>query len=258
MKNKLFIMGLLFSKLLTAQDAGEIIRRYESEMNATDQEATLSMKLISKSGAVRERALSWSSCTDKNGHEASYLYFTSPADIKGSAFLTVENQSGQDDQWLYLPVLKRSRRISSNEKGKSFMGTDFSYEDIGGEEVDDNSYKLLRTEGDGSDVTYVIEAVYINPQKSKETGYSKRVLYIKKTNNMLIKAKFYGLDGNLKKILECSGFEYYSKVKKWRPKTMLMKNMEKGSQTVLTFLNYKINEGINPERFTLRYLESNQ
>lgn len=257
MKTLFFFCMLVSSVLLKAQEAKEIVKRYENEMDAADQEATLSMKLISKTGAVRERTLNWCSQTDEKELESSYLYFTAPADIKGSAFLTIENESGQDDQWLYLPVLRRSRRISSGEKGKSFMGTDFTYEDIGSEKIDDNTYQLLRTERSGNDVIYVIEAVYADPQKSKETGYLKRVMYLNKTNNMLVKAEFYGLNGMLKKTLECSGFTFYGDVKKWRPGTMHMKNREKGSQTVLTFTNYKINKGIDPGRFTLRYLESN-
>lgn len=258
MKTFLLIVIFLAPAFLKAQDAEEIVKLYEKSMDAADQEAILSMKLISKNGVVRERSLSWSSRTGEDGLEASYLYFTSPADIKGSAFLTIENQSGQDDQWLYLPALSRSRRISSGEKGKSFMGTDFSYEDIGGEEIEGSTYKLLSTEKIGDDVINVIEALYKDSRKSKETGYSKRIMYISEKNNMLVKAEFFGLDEKLKKTLKCSGFEYYPDVKKWRPNTMHMTNNEKGSQTVLTFLEYKINTGIGPERFSLRYLESNQ
>jgi outer membrane lipoprotein-sorting protein len=257
MKSLILITLVLFSSLLNAQDGRTIVELYEKEMEALDQEALLTMKLISKNGAIRERSLIWSCRTDKNGRDASYIYFSSPSDIKGSAFLTVENQTGQDDQWLFLPALKRSRRISSDEKGKSFMGTDFTYEDIGSEKSSENKYKLLRTDGKANDVIYVVEAMYVNAQKSKETGYTKRLLYINKSNNMMVKAEFYGLDGTLKKVLECSDFIYYGEAKKWRPKTLCMKNLEKGSQTVLKFENYKINKGIDPERFTLRYLESN-
>jgi hypothetical protein len=257
MRTLIAVLLALTPNFLGAQEAKEIVKQYKNAMDAADQEATLSMKLISKKGAIRERTLTWSSRTDKDGLEASYLHFLAPADIKGSAFLTIENRSGQDDQWLYLPALKRSRRISSDEKGKSFMGTDFTYEDIGSEEVNENRYRLLRTEGMGNDIVFVIEATYANAQKSRETGYSRRVLHISKANSMLVKAEFYGPDGNLIKTLECSGFEYFPELDKWRPKTMTMSNLEKGSQTILVFTNYKINKGIDPERFTVRNLESN-
>lgn len=257
MKTQILIIMFLLPLVLHAQDAKQIIKQYENEMDANDQEATLTMQLISKNGNVRERTLTWRSQTDKNGKESSYLYFSAPADIKGTAFLTVENESGQDDQWLYLPALKRSRRISSNEKSKSFMGSDFTYEDIGNENSDECNYTQIRTETLNDDQVSVIEATYKDPKRSKETGYSKRIIYINLKNNMLIKSEFYSLDGKLFKVLECSDFELLAESKKWRPNTFSMKNLDKNTQTILKFSNYKINKGIDPNIFTIRHLESN-
>jgi outer membrane lipoprotein-sorting protein len=257
MKTTLLVLLILFSTLLNAQDGRAIVRLYEKEMESTDQEAMLTMKLISKNGSTRERTLIISNRTDKSNRDASYIYFSAPADIKGTAFLSVENEAGNDDQWLFLPTLKRSRRISSNEKGKSFLGTDFTYEDLGSEKSSGITYKYLRSEQLGNIILQVVEAVYTNPTRSKETGYSKRILFINSENNMLVKTEFYGIEGTLKKILDCSNFEYYADSKKWRPKTLIMKNMEKETQTILQFEYYKINKGIDPNRFTLRNLESN-
>lgn len=257
MKTILSVSFILFSTLLNAQNGREIVQLYEKEMESTDQEALLTMKLISKNGNARERSLILSNRTDKSNRDASYIYFTAPADIKGTAFLSVENESGNDDQWLFLPALKRSRRISSSEKGKSFLGTDFTYEDLGSEKSSEITYKYLRAEQLGNIVLQVVEAVYANPVRSKETGYSKRILYINSENNMLVKTEFYGVEGTLNKVLDCSNFEYYADSKKWRPKTLIMKNLEKGTQTILQFEYYKINKGIDSNRFTLRNLESN-
>lgn len=257
MKSLFFALLFGITTIANAQDGKAIVERYKKELDATDQEATLTMKLVSKTGTIRERSLTWSSQTGKDGREASYIYFSAPTDIKGTAFLSVENLSGNDDQWLYLPSLKRSRRISSNEKGKSFMGTDFTYQDIGNENINESSYRFIRTEKNGDSEINVVEATYISPEKIKETGYSKRVLYINNANGLLVKSEFWGLDGKIKKVLECSDFEFFAESQKWRPKTMHMKDLEKGTQTTLIFTNFKINKGIDPNRFTVRYLESN-
>lgn len=257
MKTKIFLFLTCLTMFANAQNAKNIVDQYELAMKANDQEATLTMKLISKNGTIRQRTLSWSSQTDANGRNASHILFTAPADIKGSAFLSIENQTGQDDQWLYLPSIKRSRRISSNEKGKSFMGSDFTYEDIGSVKSDENTYKLIGTEKKAGFEIYTIEATYIKPDRHKETGYSRRVFYISSDNYMLLKSEFFGLDGKLKKVLECSDFEYFSEPQKWRPKTLHMKDLDKGTQTILIFSNYSINKGIDPNRFTIRHLETN-
>jgi outer membrane lipoprotein-sorting protein len=257
MKNLIILIAIICSTSLYAQDAKTIVEKNKAAMEINDQEATLTMKLVGKSGSVRERSLVWSTLKDKNGLSSSYLLFTAPADIKGTAFLSIENASGNDDQWLFLPALKRSRRIASNEKSQSFMGSDFTYDDLGEQEIDQSDYKLLRTEDQGAAKLHVIETAYKNPQKIKESGYSKRIIWIDATTYMLVKTEFYGTDGKLKKVLECSGFKQFGDKKLWRPQVYIMKNLEKGTETHLRFANYKINQGIDASRFTLRNLESN-
>ena len=146
MKNLIILIAIICSTSLFAQDAKSIIEKNKTEMEATDQEVTLTMQLVSKSGSTRERSLTWSTMKAKTGLSSSYLLFTAPADIKGTAFLSQENATGNDDQWLFLPALKRSRRISSNEKGQSFMGSDFTYDDLGEEDTNKSTYKLLKSE----------------------------------------------------------------------------------------------------------------
>jgi hypothetical protein len=226
-------------------------------MDATDQEVTLAMQLVGKSGSIRERSLLWSTQEGKTQLSSSYLLFTAPADIKGTAFLSIENVSGNEDQWLFLPALKRSRRISSNEKGQSFMGSDFTYDDLGEEDVTQSSYKLLKSEPSESGTLQVIEAIYTDQQKIKESGYSKRIITIDEKTNMMLKCEFYGIDGKLRKVLECSNFKQFGESKRWRPQNYRMKNVEKSTETILLFGEYKINKGIDPNRFTLRNLESN-
>lgn len=257
MKNLITLIFVISSTLLFAQDAKSIIEKNKTEMEATDQEVNLTMQLVGKSGSIRERSLVWSTLKAKTGHASSYLLFTAPADIKGTAFLSQENATGNDDQWLFLPALKRSRRISSNEKGQSFMGSDFTYDDLGEEDINKSTYKLLKSEPTGDGNLQVIEAVYTDQQKIKESGYSKRIISINEKTNMMVKTEFYGTDGKLRKVLECSEFKQFGDQKRWRPMRYQMKNMEKGTETILKFGDYKIDKGIDANRFTIRNLESN-
>ena len=257
MKNIITFILILAATTIFAQDAKTIVEKNKSAMEANDQEATLTMKLVSKSGSVRERSLIWSTLKDKNGLSSSYLFFSAPADIKGTAFLSIENASGNDDQWLFLPALKRSRRIASNEKSQSFMGSDFTYDDLGEQDIDLADYKLLRTESQGNVQLHAIESVYKTQQKIKESCYSKRIIWIDAATFMLVKTEFYGTDGKLKKVLECSDFKQFGDKKLWRPQVYTMKNLDKGTETQLRFANYKIDQGIDASRFTLRNLESN-
>ncbi|HPB06381.1 MAG TPA: outer membrane lipoprotein-sorting protein [Prolixibacteraceae bacterium] len=257
MKNLIILIAIICSTSLFAQDAKSIVGKFKTEMEATDQEVTLTMQLVGKSGSIRERSLSWSTMKAKTGLSSSYLLFTAPADIKGTAFLSQENATGNDDQWLFLPALKRSRRISSNEKGQSFMGSDFTYDDLGEEDTNKSTYKLLKSEPTEAGTLQVIAAVYTDQQKIKESGYSKRIITINEKTNMLLKTEFYGTDGKLKKVLECAEFKQFGDQKRWRPMLYQMKNLEKGTETILKFGDYKIDKGIDANRFTIRNLESN-
>jgi len=257
MKNLITLIFILTASIIYAQDAKSIIEKNKTAMEATDQEVTLTMQLVSKSGSVRERSLGWSTMKAKTGLSSSYLLFTAPADIKGTAFLSQENATGNDDQWLFLPALKRSRRISSNEKGQSFMGSDFTYDDLGEEDINKSTYRLLKSEPTEAGTLQVIEAVYTDQQKIKESDYSKRIISINEKTNMMVKTEFYGTDGKLRKVLECSEFKQFGDQKRWRPMRYQMKNLEKGTETILLFGDYKINNGIDANRFTIRNLESN-
>ena len=257
MKNLIILIAIICSTSLFAQDAKSIVEKFKTEMEATDQEVTLTMQLVGKSGSIRERSLIWSTMKAKTGLSSSYLLFTAPADIKGTAFLSQENATGNDDQWLFLPALKRSRRISSNEKGQSFMGSDFTYDDLGEEDTNKSTYKLLKSEPTEAGILQIIEAVYTDQQKIKESGYSKRIITINEKTNTMVKTEFYGIDGKLKKSLTCSEFKQFGDQKRWRPMLYQMKNLEKGTETILKFGDYKIDKGIDANRFTIRNLESN-
>ncbi|MCF8362455.1 MAG: outer membrane lipoprotein-sorting protein [Prolixibacteraceae bacterium] len=257
MKTSILITLLLVTLNLFSQKGREWIERYDNQMEVNDQKVSLTMKLFSKNGNLRERKLKWSTMENAEGLSSSYIVFDAPADIAGTAFLSIERSNGGEDQWLYLPVLRRSRRISSNEKSSSFMGSDFSYADIGNENTDNSTYELIETiAGDEREVK-VIEALHNSEDRIEETGYAKRIIFIDVANNMMIKTDYYNTDEEHVKQLECSDFKVVDGTGKLRAHRYEMKDLQKGTSTVLLFENYQINKGLDPGIFTIRNLENN-
>ncbi|MDA3878944.1 MAG: outer membrane lipoprotein-sorting protein [Prolixibacteraceae bacterium] len=257
MKTLIFLLLSIISLAVLGQNGSEWIERFEKQMKISDQEVALTMQLVSKNGIKRERKLQWNTMENNEGLESSYIVFDAPADIAGTAFLSVESSNNSEDQWLYLPALKRSRRISSNEKSNSFMGSDFSYSDIGNENTDNSSYELLKTVNENGKELKVIEAIYKEQSKIKETGYAKRIIYIDASNSMMVKTDFFDTKDKLAKQLVCSDFKAIAGSNKVRAHRYEMKNLQKGTSTVLLFSNYHIDKGIDPDIFTIRNLEKN-
>jgi outer membrane lipoprotein-sorting protein len=257
MKTLIFLLLSIASLAVFGQNGREWIERFEDQMKISDQQVALTMQLVSKNGTMRERKLQWSTMENSKGLESSYIVFNAPADIAGTAFLSVESSNDAEDQWLYLPALKRSRRISSGEKSSSFMGSDFSYADIGNESTYNSTYKLLETVTENGKELKVIEATYKEQSKMKETGYAKRIIYIDTANSMMVKTVFFDVNGKPAKQLVCSDVKAIAGSNKVRAHRYEMKNLAKGTSTVLLFSNYLIDKGIDQSIFTIRNLERN-
>src|SRR5688500_16262342 len=135
-----------------APAAGQIARRVQDRDTGRDSRAELRMKLFDRRGRARDRALTLLTLRRAEG-DRSLIRFTYPNDIRGTGFLVWEHPKGDDERFLYLPSLGRVRRIAGSEAQESFVGSDFSYEDIGGREFDDYTYALLEENGSwaGSD-----------------------------------------------------------------------------------------------------------
>ena len=264
---KLLINGLIgvFITLLSVNitlgqsqpqpDARGIMQKNDQQRKADDERLQLVMKLINKRGKERVRRVTQITKTDADGNEKSLIRFLSPADVKGTGLLTIEHSDRDDDQWLYLPALKKIRRISASDKSDNFMGSDFAYEDLASEEMENYDYKLLKNETvDGVDC-YVIEAVPNNDKEKKESGYSKREIWIRKDNFVGIRTKYYDRKGELLKIFRTSDIRMIDGSDKWRAHRMDMENIKTAHKTVLLFSNFVINKGIEDKFFTKRYLE---
>lgn len=251
----LFGMGMHAQALAEGVSALDIIKANDAQRKSQTEKVELTMKLINGKGKERIRTIAQATATDKDGNQKILLRFLSPSDVKGTGFLTHEASARDDDQWLFLPALKKVRRISAADQSDSFMGSDFSYEDIGSEEIDQNDYKLLREEKIEGQDCHVVEAVPTAKGKSA-SGYSKRELWIRKDNSVLARGRFFDKAGTLMKTLEAGDIKQVEGTAKWRANRMEMANPNTGHKTILTFGAFGIDKPLVDDVFSLRNLEA--
>jgi outer membrane lipoprotein-sorting protein len=188
---------------------------------------------------IRSRTLEMEDDGDK-----SLTIFDKPRDIKGTALLSFTHKEGPDDQWLYLPALKRVKRISSDNKSGPFMGSEFAYEDITSQEVEKYTYKFIRDDSlDGMDV-FVFERYPID----KKSGYTRQIVWMDKENYKERKIEYFDRKNSPLKTLVFSDYNLYMD-KFWRSHDMFMENHQTGKSTRLEQSNYEFDVGLEDRDF---------
>jgi outer membrane lipoprotein-sorting protein len=190
---------------LHAQENAESIVRASRDRIKADTVSTRSKMVISaKNGSTTERVLDQYSKDGSKGSRTR-IEFKQPATVAGTRFLTMENPGGADDRWIFLPELGKVRRVAASEGGGSFMGTDFSYDDISSMSRDAglDTHTLLREENFGGTACYVIQSV----PKDSSYQYSKMISWIAKDSKMTLKIELYDKRGALVKTVEMSGIK---------------------------------------------------
>lgn len=209
-----------------------------------DQQADLKMILRNRQGEESTREIRTRTLEVEGDGDKGLTIFDHPADVKGTAFLSFTHATTPDDQWLYLPALKRVKRIASANKSGPFMGSEFAYEDITSQEVEKYEYKYLRDETiDGRD-TWVIERY---PQY-EHSGYTRQVVWIDKEIYHPLKVEFYDRKQALLKTLTHKNYRKYLD-KYWRAEEMLMENHQTGKSTTLIWANYQFATGLTDRDF---------
>lgn len=211
-----------------------------------------------KSGAKEKREVKRFAKKMKNGFNRYLVVFTVPADIKGTALLIHEYDT-EDDQWIYMPATKKMQRIAKASKKSYFMGTDFTYEDMEPEEIENFDYKILRMEivdheKPGRDC-YVIEAVPGNKEKKKSSSYSKRIIWVDSENFSALKIEFYDRRNRLIKTQKSFEIEKVSGTV-CRPLKTIMDNHKKKHKTLTLVKEREINKAIADKVFTERFILS--
>ncbi len=245
------IMTSGFVNQLIAQELNgrDIVEKVYNLPTGDDQTSNLTMTLINKSGKERIRKIKQFT-KDLGDVEKSIMFFQSPADVKNTSFMswTYDDESKSDDQWIYLPALKKTKRISSDSKSDYFMGSDFTYDDLGDRKLDDDTHELIGEETiDGADY-YLVEST----PKDEEYMYSKTKTWIRKDNFIGLKKEFYDEDEDLLKILKIKKFEEISGF--LIITSSEMENVQKNHRTTMILGNVEINTNISTSKFSERMM----
>jgi outer membrane lipoprotein-sorting protein len=215
-----------------------------------DSSSELTMILRNKQGDESKRQISNQTLEVENDGDKSLVIFNEPRDVKGTAFLSFTHKSGPDDQWLYLPALKRVKRIASDNKSGPFMGSEFAYEDISSQEVEKYTYKYIKDENlDGIDC-FVMERYPVD----ESSGYTRQVTWIDTEEYRTMKVDFYDRKNSLLKTLTYHEYNQYLN-KYWRANKLSMINHQNGKSTDLLFADYKFANGFSESDFNQNSLK---
>lgn len=213
--------------------------------NFMDFSADMVMILRNRAGAENKRAMRTTCKEDIEDADKALIIFDSPGDVRGTALLTHGHRDRDDDQWLYLPALKRVKRISSSNKSGAFMGSEFAFEDLGSREVNKYSYRYLRDENLQGQDCFVIE---MYPKDRENSGYSKIISWIEKKNYTSLKQQFYDKRKRLLKELHLKEYHQYLGFH-WRSHLLEMDNKQTGKATLLKFSNFMFQIGLSDRDF---------
>ena len=252
----LFLLIMLIPVNIPAESAEEkglaiATEADERDSGYGDSTATMLMILRNRHGQQSSRQMRYRTLEIPGDGDKSLTIFDSPKDVKGTALLNYTHKNGDDDQWLYLPALKRVKRISSRNKSGSFMGSEFAYEDIASQEIEKYTYKWLRDELYGGMECFVVERY---PVDRKNSGYKRQVAWVDKEEYRTWQVEYYDRKDAHLKTLTMTGHQKYID-KYWRPAAMHMVNHQTGKSTDLHFSNYRFNVGLTDNDFNKNSLK---
>jgi hypothetical protein len=247
---RVFIAILFSTTILFGLTNMEVAKKSDE---ATDgfisQTSKMKMTLINARGQKSIREIDAKTLEGVDG-DKSLMVFLTPADVKGTKMLTHEKLNRDDDQWLYLPALKRVKRIASKNKSGSFMGSEFSYEDIA-----NSNYKEYRYNDDLITTTYSGKACYKGSRvpKDKNSGYTKQVTWVDKKNFLVQKVEYYDRKSELLKSAIFTDYTNHNGV--WVMGKIHMKNHQNSKETILEWSDIKIKAGLTKGDFSKRKLK---
>ena len=209
-----------------------------------DSSADLTMVLRNRHGEESIREMRSSTLEQESDGDKSLVIFDRPRDVQGTAFLSYTHKTGTDDQWLYLPALKRVKRIASDNKSGPFMGSEFAYEDISSQEVEKYTYRYVGEEDLDGQAAFVVERFPVD----EKSGYTKQIVWYDQTEYRVMKIEFYDRKAALLKTLVYRDYMQYLG-QYWRSNEMEMVNHQTGKSTVLQWSDYQFQTGVDDRDF---------
>jgi len=235
--------------LSAALSGEEVMQEVYTRDSGNNMSANLVMTLTNSRGSTRERSIQQYRQNDSDG-EKKIMFFLAPSDVKNTSFLSYSYADGRsDDQWIYLPALNRVKRVASDKKNDSFMGSDFTYDDMGTRHPSADTHKVIRTETIDGRKCLVVESI---PKEAKPT-YAKTLAWVVENEWIGLKKEFYLPNGKVGKKLEIDSYEKTDGV--WVITDMTMSNLDKNSSTRIQMLDVTFNNDLKDSVFTERQMK---
>jgi outer membrane lipoprotein-sorting protein len=247
------ILLFLVSSISFALTPDEITKKSQGAFlyQGKDFKARVMMKLVSKGGQerVREMTMLRKNFGAPGGEQKYFIYFFQPADVKDMTFMVYKYPGKDADRWLFVPAISMVRRIAAKDKYSSFVGSDFTYEDVSGRNLEDDTHSISKEEKLGGKDCYVVKST----PKMADMEYSYKLSWIDKSNFLPLKEEYYDKRGELYKVFaadeikDVKGFPTIAK--------RTMKNLQSGHMTEVTYLKVDYNIGIEDSLFSERFLK---
>lgn len=240
-----------------AAEKGHAIAEKIEAANKGFGDSMVSVRMVLKNAqgdqSTRDMRLMTLEDPDPDSGDETLVIVDTPADVSGTALLTHGAILGDDDQWIYLPALKRVKRISSSNRSGPFMGSEFAYEDMASQDIAKFDWRWLKDEACPGFPALSCAVVERTPQYDN-SGYSKEIIWVDTDQYRTLKTEFYDRNGTLLKILRLNRYGQYLG-KYWRPHEMIMVNQQTGKETDIVTSQYQFNTGMNKGFFDQNNLD---
>ncbi len=244
----IFTVVLGISAQITGREIIELIRNQDRGIST---HALVTMDLTNKRGNVSTRILELYSKKNNENKLNTMIVFHRPSSIKDTRFLSIGHSDKVPEQWMYIPALKRTKRITTSDADQSFLGTDFTYADMGANEIDKANYSLLREEKLDNEQCWVIETKSL---ESSGSDYSRTISWISKYMLLPVYVEMYDRQNKLIKKLTTDNIEKIQGY--WTPRVTKMENIQTGHSTVLKMDKIVYDENLPDGIFTSGFLQT--
>jgi len=248
------MLVVLLGAALSAQDATEIMKKshmayyYAGDDGVSD----VTMTIVDKRGKERVRGFTMFRLDESDGgNQKYYTYFREPSDVRRMTFMVHKQADGQDKRWLYVPAVDLVKPISADDKNSSFVGSDFTYEDVSGRLWTEDTHTFLREDKIGEQPVWVIES---KPVDQSYKGFARKVSFIDQGNYLPLREEYYNDKDELQRVFTAEGVDTIDDI----PTITIrkMENVKKGGYTTVKFDKIEYNVGIKDDVFTERYLKN--
>lgn len=234
-------------------DGRAIVNKVDKSNRAKDEKDFEDMVLVDEKGQRRSRTLITYFQTGQGDDDKTLVRFETPQNLRGTGLLAIET-GPDDDMWLYLPDLRKSKKIAGGTKSEPFVGTDFSNYDMRTEDLSGHEYKKIGEKEVNGRPCILVEATPKNEAMAESTGYSKRIFSTDKERWVYVKMEFWDRQGKELKTTTIEDWKQYDGM--WRGDKVTVENHQKKSKTIVTFPKREMNKGLGDDSFSKRALEN--